>query len=201
MNQTQTPQLEIGHFMYWVDEWSLDPERGYRPSIVVEDTAGHFPNGGGETEPWYWGFDLEAARAIAHRRNAAMGVSIEDEQRIMESSMVAQNRAQEPAQATYAWTITVDHSDGEFCSTGQIGPEYPPLTVDQIKNHPDRKRFRMLDDDGELYVEGVLVDLDGSCTLFEPLDDYGECSLGCTSIEYCGPGFKGPCPGNDWERI
>lgn len=201
MEPTQTPQLETGHYMYWLDEGSLDPERGYRPSVVVENVAGHFPSGGGDVEPWYWGFDLELAKKIARERNARMGLSIEDEARIMGSSMKAQNADEEPPLAKYAWTITVDHTDGEMSSTGMIGPEYPPLTVEAILNHPKRKRFRMLDDDGELYVEGFLVDLDGSCTLLEPLDDYGLGALGCTWIQYSGPGFKGSSPGTDWETI
>lgn len=82
------PRLEDGNHMFYVTEAMLT-EHGYRPSIVVEGTCGHFPNGGGDTEPWYWGDDLEQAQEIAHKRNVGMGLSEEDEERILASSMVA----------------------------------------------------------------------------------------------------------------
>lgn len=80
------PLLEDGHFMFYVDD-TMHEESGFRPSIVVEGTPGHFPNGGGDTEPWYWGHDLARAQQIAHEKNAAMGVTPEDEDRILMSSM------------------------------------------------------------------------------------------------------------------
>lgn len=43
------------------------------------------------------------------------------------------------------------------------------------------QRFRMYDDDGELYYDGRIVgDYDG----FEPLDDFGMPNVGCTNIRY-----------------
>jgi hypothetical protein len=41
-------------------------------------------------------------------------------------------------------------------------------------------RFRMYDDDGELYYEGIAT-FDSS---FQPLDDYGMPNAGCTEIRY-----------------
>lgn len=41
-------------------------------------------------------------------------------------------------------------------------------------------RFRMFDDDGELYYEGLLT---GTFDGLEPLDDFGMPNAGCTSIE------------------
>jgi len=49
-------------------------------------------------------------------------------------------------------------------------------------------RFRMKDDDGILYVEGIST----STSSFAPLDDYGEGGLGCTSIEYLEKGVWKP---------
>lgn len=43
--------------------------------------------------------------------------------------------------------------------------------------------FRMYDDDGNLYYEGVSDD-DDSSDAFDPLDDYGTPNAGCTTIKY-----------------
>ena len=43
-----------------------------------------------------------------------------------------------------------------------------------------KHKFRMLDDDGELYYEGYSDD-DSS---FDPLDDFGTPNAGCTEIQY-----------------
>ena len=84
-----------------------------------------------------------------------------------------------------AWTITKDHypdpdakpgTNGN--ATGLSGPLGVPLTHGQIVSHPEAKRFRMLDDDGEIYYEGFLVGDE-----FTPLDDFGEPNAGCTSIQ------------------
>jgi hypothetical protein len=40
-------------------------------------------------------------------------------------------------------------------------------------------RFRLLDDDGEVYYEGRMSELD-----FDPLDDYGMPNAGCTELQY-----------------
>ena len=61
------------------------------------------------------------------------------------------------------WTITVDHIAGEIepggagNAVGLVGPRGATLTHKQIINHPEGKRFRMLDDDGILYYEGFLI--------------------------------------------
>ena len=44
-------------------------------------------------------------------------------------------------------------------------------------------KFRMLDDDGEIYFEG-LSDDNRTEDLFAPLDDFGMPSYGCTEIQY-----------------
>lgn len=44
-------------------------------------------------------------------------------------------------------------------------------------------KFRLLDDDGEIYCAGVCDTCDDE-EAFAPLDDYGMGSLGCTTIQY-----------------
>ena len=84
------------------------------------------------------------------------------------------------------WTITKDHiaepGDPPATNTsarGMTGPHTVTLTARQIIDHPAAKRFRMLDDDGEIYYEGFLVGGDE----FAPLDDFGEPNAGCTCIQ------------------
>ena len=80
------------------------------------------------------------------------------------------------------WTITKDYlADPDARpgtnsnAVGIVGPCAARLTAQQIIEHPDAKRFRMLDDDGEIYYEGFLVGGDE----FAPLDDFGEPIAGC----------------------
>lgn len=44
-------------------------------------------------------------------------------------------------------------------------------------------KFRMLDDDGEVYYLGQSNDADSEAA-FAPLDDYGMPNAGCTEIQY-----------------
>lgn len=89
--------------------------------------------------------------------------------------------------AGYCWTITNDfiadshaRSGTNGNAIGLVGPRSATMTEEEICRHPDRKRFRMLDDDGEVYYTGYLVGGDG----FEPLDDFGMPNAGATTIEY-----------------
>jgi hypothetical protein len=68
-------------------------------------------------------------------------------------------------------------------AVGVVGPRTCKFTADQIATHPNARRFRMRDDDGELYYEGVYVPTPGSDE-FEPLDAFGGPNAGCTAIEY-----------------
>jgi hypothetical protein len=82
----------------------------------------------------------------------------------------------------YAWTITSCFGLAEFVS----GPRGVSLSPREIQSHLNAKKFRLLDDDKEVYCEGYFVDLtpDQRCQQFEPLDDYGKPALGCTEIQY-----------------
>ena len=44
-------------------------------------------------------------------------------------------------------------------------------------------RFRLLDDDGTVYGEGLASSCDDD-KAFDPLDDFGEGAWGCVAIEY-----------------
>lgn len=91
------------------------------------------------------------------------------------------------------WTITKDYiadpnapKPSNANAVGIVGPRTAKLTAEQITSHPQARRFRMRDDDGELYYEGVMVILpeDGDEVEFRPLTDFGTPNAGATSIEY-----------------
>ena len=94
----------------------------------------------------------------------------------------------------YAWVITTDEI-GEGEDEGVIGPRGTRFTREFIENHPRSRRFRMFDGDGQLYYQGVFIDLNEQHSMFEPLDDFGAPNAGCTSIEYQDANT------GEWERL
>lgn len=99
-----------------------------------------------------------------------------------------------PAGSRYGWLITRDvlydmvdapeDVDGLINEAGTHGPSDAVLTREQILEHG--VEFQMLDDDGELYYEGVVAwatDYKNGSG-FEPLDDFGRGNAGCTEIRY-----------------
>ena len=78
-----------------------------------------------------------------------------------------------------SWYIDKDLIDGGESEGRWNGIEQ---TIEQCKRHCTHK-FRMLDDDGNLYYEGYSDDCDGE-SAFDPLDDYGTPNAGCTEIQY-----------------
>ena len=80
-------------------------------------------------------------------------------------------------------------------AVGIVGPRGAKLTFEQIVNHANGKKFRMKDDDGELYYEGVYVETKSSDEL-EPLDCFGEPNAGCTTLEMWKAG-----EGGGWEIV
>ena len=60
-------------------------------------------------------------------------------------------------------------------------------------------RFRMYDDDGNLYYEGVTNALDDELgdeeSVFAPLDNFGMPNAGCTRIDYWNP------EKHEWETV
>jgi len=84
------------------------------------------------------------------------------------------------------WIITEDRiEDGR--EVGTMGPFGITLTGDEVK--AKGVRFRMLDDDGEVYYIGKAV-LAGDDDGFGPLDNFGMPNAGCTRIDYWEKGWK-----------
>jgi len=71
-----------------------------------------------------------------------------------------------------------------------IGPRGTPFNAEEIR--AKGKRFRMYDDDDNLYYEGSFYDAagdEGDPELdFSPLEDYGSPNAGCTHIRYLEEG-------------
>jgi len=76
------------------------------------------------------------------------------------------------------WIITEDKTGCDPDRTGAA-------SVDHDQAAKLSYRFRLLDDDGEIYYEG-LSDNDSD---FSPLDDFGEPDAGCTEIQYFNAGI------------
>ena len=75
------------------------------------------------------------------------------------------------------WTITNDLvDDGKKVGNASCN-------FDEAKSALLNHRFRLLDDDGEVYYEGLSDDRD-SQRAFAPLDDFGQGYAGCTEIHY-----------------
>lgn len=170
LSKGSVPELEEGRFIFYVDE-TMRTEHGYRPSVVVEGHAGHFPNGGDDVEPWYWGHDLAGAQKIAHDRNAAMGVTPADEVRIIISSMGAEPDEAEkagalqveparpsPSEASDAASITVIIE----VSGGVVQTVYAddPLTAVHVLDRDNQKDGDCSDEERERYgqIEAMLDD-------------------------------------------
>lgn len=84
------------------------------------------------------------------------------------------------------WTITNDLvDDGKKVGTASCN-------YDEAKASLLKHRFRLLDDDGEVYYEGVSDDCESE-RAFAPLDDFGLGYAGCTEIHYFD--------GQSWKQI
>ncbi len=75
------------------------------------------------------------------------------------------------------WTITNDLVDGGK-KAGASSCTFDATQAVWLKH-----RFRLLDDDGNIYYEGISDNHD-SQKAFSPLDDFGRGYAGCTQIEY-----------------
>lgn len=96
-----------------------------------------------------------------------------------------------------AWIIDKDHiadPDAKPHTNGNavsiIGPRSYKGDGTELKN-----RFRMLDDDGELYYEGRCDTADDDNAL-GPLDDFGTPNAGATTIQYWTAG-----KGGGWKNL
>lgn len=110
----------------------------------------------------------------------------------------------------YAWIIDRDHlaeaelrngGKAEDNAKGTIGPrDAPDWACDVLQragghnaalaalraNGATVRRFKMYDDDGELYYTGRLISDDVYDDAGRPLDDYGTPNAGAVSIRYAG---------------
>ncbi len=79
---------------FYISPLQFDEGRGFVPSLVVENEAGHSPMRGRSDaqEPWYWGKTLERAEAVCDRVNLKRyNISRKTAARIVASSMRASN--------------------------------------------------------------------------------------------------------------
>ncbi len=93
------------------------------------------------------------------------------------------------------WTITIDNQADKGAKPGTnanavgiVGPSGATMTHEEIKTHPRRLTFRMLDDDKEVYYCGYAVAEDALDDPFSPLDDFGMPNAGCTELQYLEDG-------------
>lgn len=78
----------------------------------------------------------------------------------------------------YGWKITKNKiDDGNNLFSGPRNISYDSL---KALRDGQGEKFRLIDDDGEIYFYGRIV---GDYNGFEPLDDLGT-AYGCTVIEY-----------------
>lgn len=97
--------------------------------------------------------------------------------------------------APYGWIIDIDHApdsskpEGTNANAkGVMGPhDISPAIEAQLKAPGYGRKFRMLDDDGELYYTGRIITPAGEeegLMDFAPLDDFGKPNAGATEIHY-----------------
>jgi len=93
-----------------------------------------------------------------------------------------------------AWIITQNKLDSEDCDIRSMGDIYSwsdDGTKRMFKNGKALKtfKFRLLDDDGEIYYIGYST----NSSSFAPLDNFGMPNDGCTDIQYLVDG--------QWESL
>jgi hypothetical protein len=69
-----------GRVCYWISPAQCGSER-IVPSVVRENEAGHTPT------DWEWGSNYELAQEVCRKKNEAMGLTAEDVDQIVTSSM------------------------------------------------------------------------------------------------------------------
>lgn len=96
-----------------------------------------------------------------------------------------------------AWIIDKDHIADEGAKPGTNANAVGLMGPRRYKGNGTEltKRFRMLDDDGELYYEGR-CDSDDDENALGPLDDFGTPNAGATTIQYWVTGV-----GGGWKNL
>jgi hypothetical protein len=86
-------QMPDGDFIYYIPIGGWEKGKGHKVSIVFENDDGHYPTGGGDKEPWYWGNGVDEAKsyrlaqAAARELNRKHGISAKREAQILGNSM------------------------------------------------------------------------------------------------------------------
>lgn len=98
--------------------------------------------------------------------------------------------------ATYGWIITKDHlfeadppsedviSPAPTSDVGTMGPSDIPDEIAERLRAGEGAKFRIYDDDGELYYSGRFIGDSEDDHDFGPLWDFGAPNAGATSIRY-----------------
>lgn len=116
----------------------------------------------------------------------------------------AQARALDPnyhaAESSYAWIVNYDHLESERVCV--IGPHNCTDEQRDILMHPRTNaaqltRFKIYDDDGELYYSGYFLGDSFDEDAFGPLDDYGAPNAGATEIRY----LRVKDDSEEWETL
>lgn len=112
----------------------------------------------------------------------------------------------------YAWIIDIDHMPdadapvGTNCNaSGMTGPSNAPAELLAVLAEGKGRRFRIYDDDGELYYSGRWVgphwrENEGQWlpeSAFGPLSDFGTPNAGATEIRYRANGDNT----GDWQTL
>lgn len=90
----------------------------------------------------------------------------------------------------YGWVITHDHiEDGEYNQVGTAGPgTADEEMIEAVKTEGEHRiRFKMYDDDGELYYEGFFTMDDENAyhdAPYGPVEDFGMPNAGVVRIDY-----------------
>lgn len=96
----------------------------------------------------------------------------------------------------HGWLITRDYLNaGSDDARSRVGTAGPCGLSDHLLARlkaGEGSKFRMKDDDGEIYYAGRFIDTDErphvlALSAFSPLDDFGTPDAGATSIEYFNP--------------
>jgi hypothetical protein len=81
------------------------------------------------------------------------------------------------------WKITKDNVDNGL-SVGRTSSDFNETKWNEQKKNGEVTKFRLLDDDGEIYFYGEYDGLNGSETkAFAPLDQWGA-AFGCTELQF-----------------
>jgi len=109
-------------------------------------------------------------------------IALEGVKDVMPKPKVIENK-----KSSYGWVITKDfffqQVEGTKSSVGIMGPSNVSKDIIKRLNNGEGIKFRLYDDDGALYVEGLQITNGDEESEFAPLDDYGTPNLGCTELK------------------